>query len=117
MSVKEMPYYTVQAATLADWIESQPDKWWSVDGDPWLTSVVDFPCPTDELGPMIRRRREKLLVRDKDPESTAQGELITGKRLDELCDTRNRHQRKTLRLSWVNSGIDWLLMEDDALEP
>jgi hypothetical protein len=117
MSVKEMPYYTVPAATLAEWIENQPDKWWSVDGDPWLTSRVDFPCPSDELGPMLRERGMHLIVRDRNATSTAHGELIKGAKLDELCDTRNRHHRKTLRLSWADAELDWLLMEDEALVP
>ena len=34
MSVRDKPHYTLPAATLASWIESQPDQWWSVDGDP-----------------------------------------------------------------------------------
>ncbi len=39
MSVREKPHYTLSAAALAEWIEKQPDQWWSVDGD------CRFPLP------------------------------------------------------------------------
>ena len=114
MAVKEMPYYRVRAAALADWLEHQPDSWWVVDGDPLLTSRIDFPCPSDELAPAIRSIGRDLLVRDKAAASNAHGQFVEIDRLDELVDVRNRHHEKTLRLSWIDSGIDWLLMEDKA---
>ena len=72
MSLKSKPHYTLPAEALADWVESQPDRWWAVDGDPYLMSVVDFPCPGDELAPEIRRVGKDLLVWDKAPNSQAQ---------------------------------------------
>ncbi len=117
MSVKEKPHYTLPAAMLAGWIESQPEKWWSVDGDPLLTSIVDFPCPGDELAPAIRKVGKDLLLHDKNPASKAHGEPIAGDKLDEISDTGNRRRQKTLLLSWVGSDIDWLLIEDEALVP
>ena len=118
MSVREKPHYILPAATLAAWIESQPDRWWLVDGDPLLTSVLDFPCPNDELAPMLRKIGKNLLLQDKNPVSEAHGEIIEGNRLDrldELSDTSNRRHQKTLLLSWFDSEIDWLLIEDEAL--
>jgi hypothetical protein len=115
MSVKESPHYTLPAETLAAWIENQPDKWWFVDGDPLLTSVVDFPCPGDELAPMIRKIGKTLLLQDKNRGSAANGEPVEGNRLDELSDTNNRRHQKILLLSWIDSDTDWLLMEDEAL--
>ncbi len=115
MSMREKPHYTLPAAILAQWIESQPDKWWSVDGDPLLTSIVDFPCPSDELAPMILREGKNLLLQDKNPASQAHGEVIGGDKLDGLADTSNRKHRKILRLSWSGSDVDWLLIEDEAL--
>jgi hypothetical protein len=115
MSVKEKPHYTLSAETLAEWIESQPEKWWSVDGDPWLTSVLTFPCPSDELAPAIRKVGKDLLLYDKTAASTAHGESIAGGRLDELADVANRHHKKTFLLSWADPEIDWLLIEDEAM--
>ncbi len=76
MSVKDQPHYTLPAATLAGWIERQSDRWWSVDGDPNLTSLVDFPYPGDELAPVIRKIGKDLLVYDRHTASTAHGEVI-----------------------------------------
>ena len=115
MSVKERPHYTLSAATLAEWIESQPERWWSVDGDPWLASILNFPCPSDELAPAIRKVDKDLLLYDKTPASTAHGESVAGNKLDELADVSNRHHKKTFLLSWADSEIDWLLIEDEAL--
>jgi hypothetical protein len=114
MNSKDEPYYTLPAGALAGWLDRQPERWWCVDGDPVLTSIVDFPCPSDELAPMIRRVGQALLLRDKNPGSQAHGEEIGADRLDELADTSNRKHRKVLRLSWANSNVDWLLIEDEA---
>src|SRR5437588_2679260 len=115
MSVKENAHYTVPAATLAQWIESQPDRWWLVDGDPFLMSRVDFPCPSDELAPMIRKVGKDLLLLDKDPASGAHGEVVEASKLDQLCDTSNRRHMKTLLLSWADGTDVWQLLEDDPL--
>jgi len=115
MSVKDKPHFTLPAATLAGWIERQSDRWWSVDGDPRLTSIVDFPCPGDELAPVIRKIGKDLLVYDGNNASTAHGEVIGSDRLDELADVSNWLRHKTFLLSWADSDIDWLLVEDDPL--
>jgi hypothetical protein len=115
MSVRQKPHYTLSATTLAEWLESQPDKWWSVDGDPLLTSTVDFPCPSDELASEIRRVGKNLLLQDKNPGSQAHGEEIAGAQLDQLADTSGRRRRKIFRLSWADSDVDWLLLEDEAM--
>ncbi len=115
MAVREKLHYVLPAAALADWIEQQPDKWWVVDGDPVLTSFVNFPCPSDELAPAIRRIGKNLFLQAKISPHT-DGEIVESARLDELSDTKNRHQEKTLLLSWNDSDVDWLLIEDKAAE-
>jgi hypothetical protein len=115
MSLKDKPHYTLPATVLASWIDRQPDRWWSVDGDPRLTAVVDFPCPSDELAPAIRTIGKDLLLYDKTAVSRARGEVVGGDRLDDLADVSNRRHEKTFLLSWADSDIEWLLMEDEAL--
>src|SRR5438552_1535752 len=117
MSLKEKPHYTLRAATLAKWIEEQPDKWWSVDGDPLLTSILDFPCPSDELAPAIRKIDKDLVVQDNRPGSQAKGEYVQDDLLNKLSDTHNKRHQRTFRLSWSNSDLDWLLIEDEAMAP
>jgi hypothetical protein len=115
MSLKAKPHYTLPAAALTDWIDSQPDKWWSVDGDPQMMEVVDFPCPSDELSPAIRDVGKDLLVFDRTPGSHARGEKIGAERLTELADTSNRKHRMIFLMSWIDSDEEWLLIEDEAL--
>jgi hypothetical protein len=117
MSVKEKPHYTLSAASLAGWIESQPETWWSVDGDPLLTGTVDFPCPSDELAPAIRKEGKDLLLYDRTPASRAHGEPIAGEKLDGLADRNNRRRARIFLLNWIDSDIDWLLVEDEAMAP
>ena len=111
MAVREKLHRTVSASTLAEWIERQPDAWWVVDGDPELMSVVDFPCPSDELAPAIRRIGKNLLVQDRRLAQDG-GEIVEPNELDGLSDTANKRQQKTLLLSWEKSDVDWLLIED-----
>ena len=113
--MKDKPHYTLPAAALAEWIESQPDKWWSVDGDPTLTSLLDFPCPSDEIAPAIRQLGGDLLVQAKDNGSQAHGEVIGRDALDAQAELSKRRHQKILRLSWLGSDIDWLLLEDEAM--
>jgi hypothetical protein len=44
MSVKEYPHYSISANALADWLETQPEEWWLVDGSPQFKDYVD-PLP------------------------------------------------------------------------
>ena len=115
MSVRDKPYYTLPAATLAAWIESQPDQWWSVDGDPVLTGEIDTPCPGDELAPVLRKVGKDLLLYDKTPGSKAHGEFVDPSRLADLGDTNNRRRRRYYLLNWADSDEDWLRIEDDPL--
>jgi len=108
MSLKEKPHYTLSAAALADWIESQPDKWWGVDGEDYLMSVVDFPCPGDELAPEIRRVGKDLLVYDKTPGSQAHGERIGADRLAGLADFTKRKHQMFFVLTWTDSDEESL---------
>jgi hypothetical protein len=115
MSLRDEPHYTLPAAELARWIESQPEQWWWVDGDPWLMSVLDLPCPSDELAPEIRKVGKDLLLYDKTPGSTAHGERIRADQLDALADRRNWRRRRTYVLTWVDSDEEWELREDEPV--
>lgn len=115
MVMKEKPHYTLPATSLAEWIEGQPDKWWSVDGDPTLTSLLDFPCPGDEIAPAIRKIGVNLLVQARDNAAEAHGDLIGRETLDTLTEMSKRRHQKILRLSWADSDIEWLLLEDEAM--
>ena len=64
---------------------------------------------------MIRNIGKGLLVYDRHTASTAHGEVIGSDRLDELADVSNRWHQKTFLLSWADSDVDWLLLEDEAL--
>lgn len=111
MTVQAKSRLIVTAAAMADWLESQPERWWVVDGDPLLMSLVDFPCPSDELAPVIRRIGKSLCILGRALEAGKVGEVAAAQ-LDGLCDTDDRFQQKTLLLSWENSEDEWLLVED-----
>jgi hypothetical protein len=115
MSLKDKPHFTLSSDALASWIEHQPNTWWSVDGDKYLMSILDFPCPSDELAPAIRNVRKDVLIYDKTPGSNASGGKLDIDNLQALADTRNSKSRMAFLLSWGDSGDGWLLLEDEAL--
>jgi hypothetical protein len=107
-----LPYYTIDPMDLAKWLEDQADTWWIVDGDPELTSHVDFPCPTEELSAELRRVNKPLRVFDPREGVDAKGATIPVSQLNEIADTENKTQARTYLLSWEGDDIQWLLAED-----
>lgn len=108
----QLPYYTINADALAEWLDGQPEIWWNVDGDPLLTSHVDFSCPAEELSAELRRIGKPLRVYDPREASVAHGEAVVSGQLNELADTHNNSQARTFLLSWEGDEIQWLLSED-----
>ncbi len=54
---------TIDTVTFADWLEANPSRQWSVDGEETLAERVSFPCSGVELGAALRKTgREKLVV-------------------------------------------------------
>jgi hypothetical protein len=116
-TLKELPYFIISAEAIADWLDRQPDIWWYVDGDPKLTSKVDFPAPADELSGALRRfRHRQLQVFDGRPQSSADGRPISSNEFDQLADLNNRHHERTFLLRWDedDGGPPWLLIEDKS---
>jgi hypothetical protein len=107
----DLPYYTIKAERLADWLDGQPDSWWIVDGDPVLTSQVDFPCPSEELSAELRGVSKSLRLFDPRKDSKAHGEVIRVEQLGDIADTNNNSHARTYLLSWDGDDIQWLLAE------
>jgi hypothetical protein len=118
MSVKDLPHFTISAAGLADWLEQQGiDIWWSVDGDPVLTSRISFPCPADELAAELRKLNRPLIVEDHRTPPQGQGQTITATDLDPLVLHFSGHNGtpandRLLYLRWQGSDTEWILLED-----
>ncbi len=108
----KLPYYTIKAEELASWLDRQPDAWWIVDGDPALTSHVDFPCPSEELSEELRRVSKPLRMFDPRENSIAKGESVPVEQLDDMADTDNNSGARTYLLCWEGDDIQWLLAED-----
>ena len=108
----ELPYYTIKAETLALWLDGQPELWWNVDGDPLLTSHVDFSCPSEELSAELRRIGKPLRLFDPREAPEARGEAVPVDELNDLADTHNNSKARTFLLSWEGDDIQWLLSED-----
>ena len=107
-----MPYYTIDAAVLAKWLLGQPDFWWNVDGDPLLTSLVDFPCPSGEIASALEKVSGTLRVFDARDDAKANGEPIAADQLKDLANTENNSHARTFLLRWDDGDVQWLLAED-----
>jgi len=108
----KLPYFTIEADELARWLDLQPEDWWTVDGDPLLTSRVDFPCPSEELSAELRRVHRSLRIFDPRQHSESHSERIPRTELDDLADTDNNLKARTFLLCWDGEDIQWLLAED-----
>ncbi len=110
--ILELPYYTIDAEALAQWLDDQPELWWNVDGDPLLTSHIDFSCPSEELSAELRRIGKPLRMFDSREGSKAHGEAVPVEQLNDLADTQNNSHARTYLLCWEGDDIQWLLSED-----
>ncbi len=116
----------LDSAELAEWIEKQGDRWWTVDGDPLLTGLITFPCPGDELAAELRTLNRTLLVQDRRNNA---GAALPDAKLDlidavvdmignNMHTTGEKHPRwlkdRFLCLRWKGSpATEWLLVEDN----
>ena len=108
----QLPYYTIGAADLAQWLAQQPNCWWNVDGDPVLTSLVDFPCPSGEIAEAVGKLERTARVFDPREDAHPNGEPIDPKQLNELANTENNSHARTFLLRWESGEVQWLLAED-----
>src|SRR5579863_691189 len=109
---KEIPFAVIESRELARWLDGQPETWWTVDGDPLLTSEVDLPCPAQELSAALRRHDKNLLVLS--PGSRHHGEMIKQEELDALSQKDRRRNERTFLMRWEDEDQPWLLSEDVA---
>lgn len=86
MSLVQEPPFEIAAADLAAWVEQQgADRWWSMDGDPFLTGRIPFSSPGDELAEDLRRINRVLLVHDLKERPDSRGQQIGASDLDGLA--------------------------------
>lgn len=108
--------YRCEPQLLAKWLEKQPGTWWFVDGDPYLTSKMDFPCPVDELTEDLTSEKQLVVVISErnlpDVDS-----LETVDQIDDLTDQVAPDRSASDRLllcRWEHSDDEWLLIEDQG---
>jgi hypothetical protein len=106
---------SIPSRKLAEWLDGQPGSWWNVDGDPLLTSEVDFPCPNDELAEALRRHNNDITLFVRKRVKSSVGAARDSLDLDDLTDTKNRRKEKNLLAAWKGSDIEWLLSEDKEM--
>lgn len=126
LGIRGGPFYEVEAADLAAWLEDQGGAtWWNVDGDPLLTGRGPFPCPAWTLAAELRRIGRPLLVQAKEDDRDAKGQRIGKGQLDAVVgrfsddvDPKDRTDLppwgsdRVFCLCWKGSIFEWLLTED-----
>lgn len=127
VDIRERPRFEVDPKLLADWLVLQDeDRWWSVDGDPFLSGHIAMPCTAEELAALLRRVDVPLLIHDPRERDTSKGQpLTTLAELDALCRRLGDDERlpegadrpiwfdnRFLAFCWKNRGGAWLLIED-----
>ena len=124
MSIRSEPHYEVASSVMSAGLEKHGAAlWWSVDGDPLLTSRVAFPCPGDEFAEVLRGIPRTLLLQDPKRRQTAQGQVIGVDELDSVAHQPGIHidfqgerpawaDNRIFLCSWKGSEIEWLIRED-----
>jgi hypothetical protein len=124
--IRAGPHYEIPSPELAAWLEQQgKDRWWNVDGDPFLTGRLYFPCPADELAEELRKVNRPLLVQAKQADAGAKGQVIDAAMLKKAVGRFGDNMQvsgalppwatdRFLYLSWKRSAYDWLLAEDSV---
>lgn len=119
--------YELSSSTLASWVEEQgADEWWTVDGDPILTSKLFFPCPGDELAMELRQINRPMLLLTSPRQPIAAGTAIGPQDVDKFVQrlredllshddppvwAKNRFLNLVWK-DWDDSPAGWLLVED-----
>jgi hypothetical protein len=112
---EKMRSISIPSRKLAKWLDGQPGSWWNVDGDPLLTSEVDFPCPNEELAEALRKHDNDIIVFAGNNVKIGVRADWDSLEIDDLTDTENRRKEKTLLAAWKGSDIEWLLSEDKEM--
>jgi len=125
MGLRDQPHYRIDSAELAAWLVKQgADRWWSVDGDYFLSGRMPMPCTAEDLAKELRRIHRPLLVEDRRDPPLGHGELITAADLDALVVRLGDFieikkgprpigsDDRELSLCWEDRGEEWLLLED-----
>ena len=127
-AIHEQPHYELASSELATWIEQQgAEKWWAVDGDPYLSSRLPGACRADEVAAVLRRANRPLLVGDPQLRSDARGQTVTAKELTSLTRRGDSavfdalslpvprwNDDRHFWLCWKGEANEWLLMEDSG---
>jgi hypothetical protein len=124
--IRAGPHYEIPSTELAAWLEQQgKDRWWNVDGDPFLTGRLSFPCPAEELAEELRKVNRPLLVQAKKDDAGAKGQVIDAAALEKavgrFCENVQGSGAapgwvadRFLYLCWKRSAHEWLLAEDSV---
>jgi hypothetical protein len=126
MSVRDEPHYRISSSELAAWVEAQGEnRWWGVDGDPFLSGLLSWPAPAFEVAPALRDINRTLLVRDRRKPPCGRGELIAARNLDALVTRLGDDilfppgpipvwaNDRVFYLCWEDQEDEWMFMEDE----
>ncbi|MEE8452297.1 MAG: hypothetical protein V3R99_10295 [Thermoguttaceae bacterium] len=111
MDTQQGVYVPLAAQVLADWLDRDPDLYWTVDGDRRLATKISSPCPGDELAGVLRTIDQPLLVFDRRQPSPAKQKSVDVSQLDGLVETEELRTR-VLQFQWEDSPTEWILIED-----
>jgi hypothetical protein len=111
--IRELPHFRVPVCELATWLDQQDEKsWWSVDGEPFLTERISFPCPGHELAHVLKRFDKTLLLLDPRERSEVRGDELSAGQLDEIAYVDKQGDR-AFQFCWEDGpDVDWILFED-----
>ncbi len=109
-TIEGRPQYRLTNAEVVFWLFERGDRLWRVDGDPVLGSVLNIPCPTDELvHQIVKVGRDMLII---EPPNFVEASPFS---IDQLVDNEGEMGGPTLAIVWdgMKNNQYWLLIEEE----
>src|SRR6266436_6780762 len=98
---------------LGAWLDRQgSDRWWLVDGDPLLTSLVSFPCTGDEIAAVLRRIDKPLFLLSRNAAQPGESTELGIEDIDRFAFLDPFRDERMFRLRWdsIPPGQEWMLL-------
>lgn len=100
----------LDTSVLAAWLKSWgADRWWTVDGEEWISGHIDLPCKGTDLARLIEAHGGQVQVTL--PPRASIPDPITSENLEKLAQPDE--DGAVFEIAWASRPRDaWLLAEE-----
>lgn len=104
----------VDVSALAGWLDKEAgDRLWTVDGEPWISGLLDLPCPGRELAATLKKLGGRVRVFGQ------QGAQVNSPAELAKLAAHEEDGARVFEVAWLREGAPgehWILSEDTIAE-